>query len=176
MWTEKFHMYILGLEKAEEPEIKLPTFTGSWRKQGNSRKTSTTASLTMLKPFSIMCITTNCGKSLKGWKNQASILVPWEIHEVRHEHGTTDWFKIGKGVQQTCILSPCLFNLYAEYIMWNTRLYESKAGRNHNCQENINNLRQADEVRTKRRGTKEPLGVDRRGEWKSCPKTQNSKN
>ena len=64
---------------------------------------------------------------------------------VRTGHGTTDWFKIGKGVCQGCILSPCLFNLYAEYIMWNAGLDEAQAvikiaGRN------INNLRCADEV------------------------------
>ena len=56
-------MYKLDLEKAEEPEIKLPTFAGSYKKQGNSRKTSTSASLTMLKPL-IVWITTNCGKFL----------------------------------------------------------------------------------------------------------------
>ena len=58
MWTENFQMYKLGFEEAEEPEIKLPTFVGSWRKQGNSRKTSTSASLTVLKPL-IVWITTN---------------------------------------------------------------------------------------------------------------------
>ena len=47
---------------------------------------------------------------------------------VRTGHGTTDWFQIGKGVRQGCILSPCLFNLYAEYIMQNARLDESQAG------------------------------------------------
>ena len=57
-------MYSLGLKKAEEAEIKLPTFIGTQRKQGNSRKTSTSASLTMLKPLTVW-ITTNCGKFLK---------------------------------------------------------------------------------------------------------------
>ena len=57
-------MYKLGLEKAEEQEIKLPSFTESQRKQGNSRKTPTSASLTMLEPFTVW-ITTNCGKFLK---------------------------------------------------------------------------------------------------------------
>ena len=47
---------------------------------------------------------------------------------VRIGHGTTDWFQIGKGVREGCILSPCLFNLYAEYIMRNARLYEAQAG------------------------------------------------
>ena len=62
--------------KGEEPEIKLPTFTGSWGKQGNSRKTSTSASLTMIKPF--VCIATNCGKSLQRWEYQITLLVSWE--------------------------------------------------------------------------------------------------
>ena len=63
-WTENFQMYKLCLEKAEEPEIKLPTFVGSWRKQGNSRKTSISASLTSLKPL-ILWIITNSGKFFK---------------------------------------------------------------------------------------------------------------
>ena len=61
---------------------------------------------------------------------------------VRTGHGTKDVFKIGKGVHQGCILSPCLFNLYAEYIMWNTRLDESQAGIKM-ARRNINNLRYA---------------------------------
>ena len=56
-----------------------------------------------------------------------------------------DWFKIGKGVHQGCILSPCLFNLYAEYIMWNARMDESKAGIKI-AERNINNLRYADDI------------------------------
>ena len=77
---------------------------------------------------------------------------------VRTEHGTTDWFQIGKGVCQGCILSPCLFNLYVEYIMRNTGLEETQAaikiaGRN------INNLRYTDDTTQgrKSRGTKKPL-------------------
>ena len=61
---------------------------------------------------------------------------------VRTEHGTTDWFHIGKGVRQGCILSLCLFNLYAEYIMWNARLDEAQAGTKI-AGRNINNLRYA---------------------------------
>ena len=64
---------------------------------------------------------------------------------VRTEHGTTDWFQIGKGVHQGCILSPCLFNLYAEYIMINTGLEEAQAGIKI-AGRNINNLRYADDV------------------------------
>ena len=64
---------------------------------------------------------------------------------VRTGHGTTDWFQIGKGVRQGCILSPCLFNLYAEYIMRNTRLEEAQAGIKI-AGRNINNLRYADDT------------------------------
>ena len=64
---------------------------------------------------------------------------------VRTGHGTTDWFQVGKGVQQGCILSPCLFNLYAEYIMRNTRLEEAQAGIK-TARRNINNLRYADDI------------------------------
>ena len=64
---------------------------------------------------------------------------------VRTGHGTTDWFQIGKGVHQGCILSPCLCNLYAEYIMQNARLDEAQAGIKI-VRRNINNLRYADEM------------------------------
>ena len=64
---------------------------------------------------------------------------------VRTGHGTTDWFQIGKGVSQGCILSPCLFNLYAEYIMRNAGLEETQAGIKIS-RRNINNLRYADDT------------------------------
>ena len=107
-------MYKQGLEKAEEPEIKLPTFAGPQRKQGNSRKTSTPASLTTLVPLSVW-ITTNW-KILKqrGIPDYLTYLLRnlyvGQEAIVRTRHGTMDWFKIGKGVQQGYILSPCLFN------------------------------------------------------------------
>ena len=71
-------MFKLDLEKAEEPEIKLLIFIGSWRKQGNSGKTSTSASLTTLKPLTVW-ITTNCGKFFKRWEYQTTLPVFWEI-------------------------------------------------------------------------------------------------
>ena len=71
MWTENFQMYKLSLEKAEEPEIKLPTFITSQRKQEDSRKTSTSASLTTLKLLTVW-VTRNCGKFLKRWKYQTT--------------------------------------------------------------------------------------------------------
>ena len=64
---------------------------------------------------------------------------------VRTEHGTTDWFQIGKGVRQGCILSPCLFKLYAEYITQNAKLDEAQAGIKI-ARRNINNLRYADDT------------------------------
>ena len=81
--------------------------------------------------------------------------------QVKTRHGTTDWFQIGKGVHQGCILSPCLFNLYVEYIMGNARLGESQAGTKIS-RRNINNLSYADD--RKQRGTKEPLDEHEREE------------
>ena len=116
-------MFKLDLEKAEESEIKLSTSIRSYKKQENSRKTSTSASLTTL---TLTCVDHN-----KLWKILKEMGIPdhltcllrnWYSGQeatVRTGHGTTDWFKIRKGVCQGCILSPCLFNLYAEYIRWN---------------------------------------------------------
>ena len=114
-----FLMFKLVLEKAEEPEIKLPTPPESYKKEENSRKTFTSASLTML----------DCVDHNKLWEILKEMGIPDHLIRllrnlyagqeatVRTGHGTTDWFRIGKGVHQGCILSPCLFNLYAEYIM-----------------------------------------------------------
>ena len=77
-WTEIFQMFTLDLEKAEEPEIKLPTSAESSKNQENSRKTSTFASLTMLKPL-MAWITTNCGKFWKRLEYQMTLLASWEI-------------------------------------------------------------------------------------------------
>ena len=122
-----FQMFKLALEKAEEPEVKLPTSTGSWKKQESSRKTSISALLTMPKPLTVW-ITTNCEKFFKRWELPDHLtcllrnLYSGQEATVRTGHGTTDWFQIGKGVCQGCILSPCLFNLYEEYIMKNAGL------------------------------------------------------
>ena len=140
-------MFKLDLEKAEEPEIKLPTSVGSSKKQESSRKTSTSALLTTPKPLTVW-ITTN-------WKILKEMGIPdhltWLLRNlyagqeatVRTGHRTTDWFQIGKGVCQGCILSPWLFNLYAEYIMWNAGLDEAQAGIKL-AGRNINSLRYAD--------------------------------
>ena len=142
-----FLMFKLVLEKAEELEIKLPTSTGSSKKQESSRKTSISTLLTMPKPL-IVWITINW-KILRemGILDHLTCLLRNLYAEqeatVRTGHGTTDWFQIGKGVHQGCILSPCLFNLYAEYIIRNTGLEEAQAGIKI-AGRNINNPRYAD--------------------------------
>ena len=84
---------------------------------------------------------------------------------VRTGHGTTDWFQIGKRVRQGCILSPCLFNLHAVYVMRNAGLDEAQAGIK-SAGRNINNLRYAGDITlmAERRRTKEPLDEGERGE------------
>ena len=97
---------------------------------------------------------------------------------VRTGHETTDWFQIGKGVHQGCILSPCLLNLYAEYIMRNAGLEEAQAGIKI-ARRNINNLRLFrwhHRYGRKWRRTKEALDESERGEWKSWLKAQHSEN
>ena len=80
MWTENIHMYKLDLEKAEEPEIKLPTSAGLWKKQDrSSRKTSISALLTMPKPLTVW-ITINCGKFWKKWEYQTTWPASWETY------------------------------------------------------------------------------------------------
>ena len=151
MWTVNFQMFKLVLEKAEEPEIKFPTSAGSWKKQQSSRKTSISVLLTMPKPLTVW-IKIN-------WKILKEMGIPDHLTcllgnlyagqeaRIRTGHGTTDWFQIGKGVAQGCILSPCLFNLYAEYIIRNTGLGEAQAGITRNiARRNINNLRYADDT------------------------------
>ena len=132
MWTESFQMFKLDLEKTEEPEIKLPTSIRSSKKHKSSRKTSTSALLTMPKPLTVW-LTTNW-KILQemGLSDHLTCLLrnlyAGQEATVRTRHGTTDWFQIRKGIHQGGILSPCLFNLYAEYTMRNAGLDEAQAG------------------------------------------------
>ena len=137
-------MFKLDLEKAVEPEIKLPTSAGSSKKQESSRKISTYALLTAPKPLTVW-ITTNCGKFLKRWEYQTTWPASWEIcMQVKKQQLELDMnnrlVQIGKGVYQGCILSPCLFNLQAKYIMWKARLGETQNGIKI-AKRNINNLK-----------------------------------
>ena len=125
-------MFNLDLEKAANLEIKWPISTGSLKKQERFRKTSLSALLTTPMALTVW-ITTN-------WKILKKMGIPDHLtyllrnlytgqeETVITGHGTAEWFQIGKGVCQGCILSPCLFNLYAEYIMRNTGLDEAQAG------------------------------------------------
>ena len=145
----KFQMLKLVLEKAEEPEIKLPTSAGSLKKQESSRKTSISALLAMPKPLTVK-ITINCGKFFRRWvpDHLTCLLRNLYVNQeatVRTGHGVTDWFQIGKGVHQGCILSPCSLNFYEEYIMENAVLEEAQAGIKI-AWRNINNLRYADDT------------------------------
>ena len=117
-------MFKLVLEKAEEPEIKLPTSAGSLKKQESSRKTSISALLTMPNPLTVW-ITINCGKFWKRWEYQTTWPASWETYmQVRKQQLELD------------------FNLYAEYIMRNG-LKEAQAEIK-NAGRNVNNLRYAD--------------------------------
>ena len=91
-----------------------------WTIEKARKKKSTSASLTMLKPLTVW-ITTNCNILRDVIPENLTCLLrnlyASQEATVRTSHGTTNWFEIGKGVHQGCILSPCLFNLYAEYVM-----------------------------------------------------------
>ena len=142
-------MFKLDLEKVEEPEIELPTSVGSKKKQKNSIKASTFALLNTLTPL-IVWITTNCGKFLEMWLSGhfnclLRNLYAGQETTVRNGHGTTHRFSIARGVHQGCILSPCLLNLYAQYIIQNARLDEAQ-GVIKIAGGNINNLRYADDT------------------------------
>ena len=144
-----FQMFKLDLEKAEEPEIKLPTSIGSSKKQKSSRKSSISVLLTMPKPLTVDH--NKLRKILKEIRIPDHLtcllrnLYAGQEATVRTGHGTTDWFQIEKGVRQGCILSPCLFNFYAEYIMRHAGLDEAQAGIK-TARRNINNLKCADDT------------------------------
>ena len=166
----KFQMFKLVLEKAEEPEIKLPTSTGSSQKQENSRKNIYFCFFDYTKTFDSV-------DHNKLWKILKEMGIPEHLTcllrnlyagreaTVRTGHGTTHWFHIGKGVRQGCILSPCLFNLYAEYIMRNAGLEEAQAGIKI-AWRNINHLRYADNTTIMVESEKELKSLLKRAERK----------
>ena len=132
------------LEKAEEPEIKLPTSSGSSKNKRIPEKNIYFCFIDYIKAF-------DCMDHNRLWKILQEMGIPdhptcllrnlyaGQEETVRTGHGTTDWFQKGKGVRQGCILSPCLFNLYAEYIMRNAGVDETQAGIKI-ARRNINNL------------------------------------
>ena len=132
IWSN-FQIYKLGLEKAEELEVKLPTFVGSYKKQENSRKTS--ISLTTLKPLTVW-ITRNCGKFLKRWEYQTTLPVSWETcmqvnkqqleSDVEQQTGS----KLGKDYIKAVYCHPayltCMQSTSCEIMGWINRKLESR--------------------------------------------------
>ena len=126
-----FQMFNQILEKDEEWEIKLPTSAGSWKKQESSRKNIYFCFIDHAKAF-------DCVDHNKLWTILKEMGIPDHLTcllrnlyagqeaTVRTGHGTTSWFQIGKGVRQGCILSPCLFNFYEEYIIARSQCEESR--------------------------------------------------
>ena len=115
-------MFKLDLEKAEEPKIKWPTSAGWSKEQMSSRKTSISTLLTMPKPLTV-CITINCGKFWKRWEYQTIWPASWEScmqirkQQLELDSGTTNWFQIGKGVHQACLLSSA-YLAYIQSTSW----------------------------------------------------------
>ena len=146
-WTLNFQMFKLDLEKAEGPEIKLLTSVGSSKKQEFQKNI---CFIDYAKAF-------DCVDHNKLWTIFQGMGIPDHLTcllrnlcagqeaTVRAGRGTADWFQIGKGVRQGCILSPCLSNLDAEYITRNTGLDEAQAGIKITGR-NINNLRYAEDA------------------------------
>ena len=141
-------MFKLVLEKAEEPEIKLPTSVGS----SKSKRVPVHYFCFIDYAKAFDCVDHNkLQKILKemGIPDHLTCLLrnlyAGQKAMIRIGHGTTDWFQIGKGVRQGCISTPCLFNFYAEYIMRNAGLEEAQA-RIKIARRNINNLRYSDDT------------------------------
>ena len=145
MWTVNFQMFKLDLEKAEESDW-IANICWIIEKAREFQKNFC---------FIDYAKATDCVDHNKRWKILRQMGIPDHLicllrnlyagqeATVRTGHGTTNWFQIGQGVCQGCILSPCLFNFYAGYIMWNARLEEAQAGINI-AGRNTNNLRYAD--------------------------------
>ena len=137
-----FQMFRLDLEKAEEPEIKLPISAGLSKKASEFQKNIYFCFIDYAKAF-------DCADHNKLWEILREMGTPDHLTSLLRNlcqeatvstgHGTTDWFQIGKVVHQGCILSLCLFNLYAESIMRNAGLEEAQAGIK-TARRNINNL------------------------------------
>ena len=173
-----FQMFKLVLEKAEDPEIKLPTSSGSSKKQEFQKNIY--CFIDYAKAF-------DCVDHNKLWKILQEMGIPDHLTcllrnlysgqeaTVRTGYGTTHWFQIGKGVRQGCILSPCLFNLYAEYIMRNAELDEAQAGVKI-AGRNINNFRYADDNTLMAESEEELKSLLKVKERKSWLKAQHSEN
>ena len=149
MWTENFQMYKRDLEKAEEPEIKLPTSVGLHKKQINSKKTSTPASLTMLEPLTVW-ITTNCAKFLKKWKYQTTLPAFWETCMQVKKQQNWMWnnrlvIKLGKEYVKAVYCHPAYLTSMRS-TSWETEGMDKAQSGIKIARRNINNLRYADDT------------------------------
>ena len=130
MWTVNFQMFKLDLEKAKEPEIKLPTPAGSSKKPESSRKTSTSALLTMPKPLTVR-ITTNSGKFIMTWEYQTTWPASWELcMQVRKQQLELDMeqqtgSKLGKEYVKAIYCHPAYLTYMQSTSMWNAGLDEA---------------------------------------------------
>ena len=166
-------MFKPDLEKAEEAKIKLPIPIGSLKKQESSRKKLLLLLYWLCQSLWLCGSQQTVENSSRDGNNRPPDLPPEKSvcrsrsnTIVRTGHGTTDWFKIEKGVRQGYILSPCLFNFYAEYIMWKAGLYDSQAGIKI-AGRNINSLRYADDITLMAEREEELKSLEgERGEWK----------
>ena len=174
-------MFKLDLEKARNQRSNCQHLLDHWKSKRFSVKTSTSALLIMPKPLTVW-ITTICRKFFNRWVYQITLPASWETcMQIKKQHWNWTWknrlVPNWETVRQGCILSLCLFSLYAEYIMWNAGLDEAQAEIKM-CPGNFDMqiCRWHHPYGTKRRKTKEPLDERERGEWKSWLKTQRSEN
>ena len=146
-WTKNFQMVQAGFRKDRGTKDQIANICWIIEKARNSTKTS--VSLTTLKPVTVADNKLWKILKMKGIPHRLTCLLRnlyvGQEATVRTGHGTTNWFKIGKGVQQGCILSLCLFNLYAEYIMQDAGLDDSQV-RIKIARRNSNNFRCADDT------------------------------
>ena len=150
MWTHKLPDVQAGFRKGQGTRDKIANIRWIIEKAREFQKNIYLCFIHYVKAF-------DCVDHNKLWKILQEMGIPdyltcllrnlyaGQKATVRTRHGTTDWFQIGKGVRQRCMLSPCSFNFYAEYIMWNARLEEAQAG-SKIAGRNISNLRYADDT------------------------------
>ena len=183
MWTVNFQMFKLGLEKAEELEIKLPTSAGPYRMQVNSKKTIYFCFIVFVKGWKlfIVCIPTNYGKFLKRWDYQTTWSVSWEIcMQVKKQQlelgmEKQNGSKWGKVYLKAVYCHPAYLT-YMQSTSW-----ERPGWMKHKLQSSFpgaisitSDMQMIPSLWQKWRGTKKPLDKSERGEWKSWLKTQHS--
>ena len=177
-----FQLFKLDLEKAKEPEIKLPTCVGSSKKHESSRQTSTSALLTMPKPLTVW-ITITCGKFFKRWEHQTTWPASWEIcRQVKKQQLELDTeeqtgSKLGKEYVKAVYCHPAyLTHMQStswDMVGWKKHKLESRLTREISI---TSDMQMIPPCGRKWRGTKKPLDESERREWKSWLKAQHAEN